>query len=150
MTTWCGPVTRIVKATDEEFWEALDDFTAPRHIFDAQGEAHAKFDMQLVESIEDVLIPVLGNWERSQRWWHQMDYYGDGIRSLLFAAADFQPSFVPTLQRLLVGDQADFCILCQVMPTMDAPKESRIGTIAIRSDSLLISYPLVEFLKGQV
>jgi hypothetical protein len=143
-------VARIVKMTDAEFWEALDGFTSPRQVFDAQGQAHADIDFRLVELIDGVVAPAIGDWERSQRWWHQMDFYGDGIRSLIFAAADFQPGFVPALQRLLVGEHADFCILCQVMPSLDARNGSRIGSIAIRSNGLLISYPLVEFLRGQV
>ncbi|SUS05872.1 conserved hypothetical protein [uncultured Defluviicoccus sp.] len=141
---------RIVVATEAEFWEALESFRAPRSVFDAQGDSHGEIDMRLIDGIESVIAPSLGTWNHSERWWHQMDFYGDGIRSLVFAAAQFSPSFVPALRQLLVGEHSDFCILCQVSHSLVDQDDGKIGSLAIRSDALLVSYPLVEFLRGEI
>ena len=143
-------VKRVVAATEAEFWTSLESFCSPRSVFDAQGSDHADIDLRLVESIEAFLVPTLGPWEQSDRWWHQMDFYGDGIRSLSFSAADFSPHFVPALQQCLIGEHRDFTILCQISHSLTGPEDSKIGSLAIRSDGLLVSYPLADFLRGQV
>jgi hypothetical protein len=143
-------MARIVKRTEEEFWDALSAFCAPRSTFDAQGDAHGDIDLRLVEGIDAVIAPTLGSWEKSEDWWHQLDFYGDGIRSLVFSARSFSPEFIPSLQRLLAGEHEQFCILCQVVQSPMGPDEGRIGSIAIRAHDTLVSYALVEYLNGQV
>jgi hypothetical protein len=97
-----------VAATDKDFWKKLPGFRTPDSVFDAQGDEHGDIDLRLVEKIEAYLEPILGQWEGSDRWWHQMDYYGDGIRSLMFQTSSFQRQFVPALHGLLNGEHAEF------------------------------------------
>ncbi len=142
--------SRVVAATEPAFWNAFESFCAPRSIFDAQGGRHGEIDLRLVESIESFLIPVLGEWEASDDWWHQLDCYGDGIRSLSFSADSFSPAYVPAFQRMLVGEHEPFCILCQIHRSLAGIDDTKIGALAIRSDRLLVSYPLAEFFSGQI
>lgn len=143
-------VRRVVAATEPAFWSAFESFCAPRSNFDAQGSRHAEIDLRLVESIESFLIPLLGQWEQSDRWWHQLDHYGDGVRSLSFSADSFSPAYVPAFQRLLVEEHESFCILCQISRSLEGVDDTKIGSLAIRSDRLLISYSLAEFFGGQI
>jgi hypothetical protein len=143
-------VNRVVAATEPAFRNAFESFCAPRSVFDAQGSRHAEIDLRLVESIESFLIPSLGQWEQSDCWWHQLDCYGDGVRSLSFSADSFYPAYVPVFQRLLVGEHASFCILCQIHRSLTGVDDTKIGSLAIRSDRLLISYSLAEFFSGQI
>ena len=143
-------MNRFVKATEAEFWEAFSSFCPPGGFFDIQDEAQCEIDRRLVEAIDAVLVPRLGRWQESKQWQRQSDVYRAGIHSLVFSAASFDSDFVPSLQRLLVGEHEIFCILCQVLPSLGGPSESRIGSVAIRSNRLLVSYPLVKYLRGQV
>lgn len=143
-------VRRVVSPTESAFWSTLESFCAPRSVFEAQGDDHADIDLRLVDSIESLLVPTLGQWEQSDRWWHQLDFYGDGIRSLSFSAEYFSPVFVPAFQQLLVGEHEHFCILCRVSQSLAGQEDAKIGSLAVRADSLLISYPLAEFFRGQL
>ena len=143
-------VGRVVTPTEPMFWSSLESFCAPRSVFDAQGDDHAAIDLRLIDLIESFLVPTLGQWEQSDRWWHQLDFYGDGVRSLSFSAASFSPSFVPAFQRFLVGEHEHFCILCQVSHSLGETEDTKIGSLAVLSDGLLLSYPLAEFFRGQV
>ena len=143
-------MNRTVKVTEAEFWQAFRGFCAPGGFFDAQGGAQRGISRRLFEAIDAVLTPRLGSWQESEKWRHQLDVYRDGIHSLVFSASSFDPEFVPLLQGLLVGEHEVFCILCQVLPSLGASSESRIGSVAIRSHRLLVSYPLVKHLNGQV
>ncbi len=143
-------VRRVVAATEPAFWNAFESFCAPRPVFDAQGSGHAEIDLRLVYSIESFLTPMLGPWEQSDRWWHQLDCYGDGVRSLSFSADVFSPAYVPAFQRLLVGEHESFCILCQIHQSLAGREDTKIGSLAIRSGRLLISCSLDEFFSGQI
>ena len=143
-------MNRTVKVTEAQFWEAFSSFCPPGGFFDGQGAAQRDINLRLAEAIDALLVPKLGRWQESEKWRHQLDVYRDGIHSLEFSGASFDPEFVPLLQRLLVGEHEIFCILCQVLPSLGGSRESRIGSVAIRSNRLLVSYPLVKYLKGQV
>jgi len=143
-------MNRTVKATEAEFWGAFSSFCPPGGFFDVQGNAQRAIERRLVEAIDALLVPRIGEWQASETWRRELDVYRAGIHSLVFSAASFDPEFVPLLQRLLVGEHEHFCILCQVLPSLGAPSESRIGSVAMRSNRLLVSYPLVKYLNGQV
>jgi hypothetical protein len=140
---------RTVTKSDEEFWEKLEDFAPPRSIFDAHGEEHGDIDLRLVQKIENYLAPKIGQWEQSDRWFHNIDYYGDGIRSLAFAEIYFSPSYLPDFQDMLVSEHSDFTILCKVS-TDFSDSGTRIGSVAICKNRLLVSYPLVAHFGGQL
>lgn len=97
---------------DTEFFMRLDRLLTPRCIFDAQGTAHGEIDLRLAQSIERLLVPILGRWEQSDQWFHQLDFYGDGVRSLTFSRGAFPFNQVRPLQQLLSGEHEPFCILC--------------------------------------
>ena len=143
-------MNRTVKATEDEFWQAFSSFCAPGGFFDGQGAAQREIDRRLLEAIDALLVPRLGTGEESAKWQHQPDVYRDGIHALKFCGESFDPEFVPALQRLLVGEHDVFCILCQVYPSLGGASEARIGCVAIRSDRLLLSYPLVKYLNGRI
>ena len=135
-----------VVPTDKVFWQKLQGFRAPDLVFEAQGDEHGEIDLRLVESIESYLEPILGQWEGSDTWWHQMDFYGDGIRSLMFQTAAFQPRFVPALHGLLKGEHAQFCIVCQLHESLTQDSDSKLGSIAICADKLMVGRAVAQFL----
>jgi len=132
--------------SEDEFWTLLDSECADYAIFDAQGDEHSEIDMRLVEKIDALLEPHIGDWEESDDWYHKLDYYGDGVRSLLFNKTVFQPDFIDSLQCLLTGEHEPFCILCQVFEDFSGDDDSRIGSVAIFSDRLMVSRPLAKLL----
>jgi hypothetical protein len=140
---------RTVTKTEEEFWKHLEGFTPSRSVFEAQGEEHGDIDFRLVEKIEAYLLPKIGPWEQTDRWFHNMDYYGDGIRSLEFAADCFSPDYLPDFQGMLTGEHAEFTILCKVTSDL-GESGAEIGSLAIRADNILISYPLVAYFNGKL
>lgn len=84
-----------------------------------QGDAHGEIDGELQEAIESILIPLVGPWERSEVWFHNQDFYGDGVRGLTFRAGDFPWQAVDSLQTLLVNDASRFCISVHIADTLD-------------------------------
>jgi len=143
-------MNRTVKATDAEFWEAFGGFCAPGGFFDVQGAAQREIDRRLVAAVDALLVPRLGAWQGSEKWRHQFDVYRDGIRSLEFGIQSFEPECVPELQSLLVGEHEHFCILCEVFTALVGSSKTRVGSVAIRASRLLVSYPLVKRLNGQI
>jgi hypothetical protein len=135
-----------VVATDKDFWKKISRFCAPVSVFDAQGDDHGNIDLRLVRHIESYLIPVLGAWERSDIWWHQMDVYGDGVRSLIFRTSAFKPRFVVDLHSLLKGEHADFCIVCQIHDSIRGDEDTKLGSIAIRAEKIMACRPVIKFL----
>ena len=139
-----GPKNFVV--SEDEFWARLDDECTDAAVFDAQGDEHSEIDMRLVDKIDAYLQPQIGDWEDSDDWYHKLDYYGDGIRSLLFNKAVFEPEFIAALQRLLTGEHEPFGILCQVFEDISSDDDNRIGSIAIFSDRIMVSQPLARVL----
>ena len=140
---------RIVTNTEEEFWKKLGSFIASRSIFEEQGEEHGDIDFRLVEKIDDYLSPKIGTWEQSDHWFHNIDFYGDGVRSLEFSADSFSPDFLRRFQAMLIGEHSEFTVLCKVM-TNFSDSGTKIGSIAIRNDRMLVSYPLAAYFYGQI
>lgn len=132
--------------SESKFWSRLENECTDEAIFDAQGDKHSEIDMRLVDKIGGVLHPRIGDWESSEDWYHNLDYHGDGIRSLIFNRSVFSADFIDPLQALLVGEHEPFCILCQVFEDMKSDDDTRIGSVAIFSDRLLVSRPIAEYL----
>lgn len=133
--------TKIV--SEEELWELLDSECTDREFFDAQGDEHGEIDMRLVEKIEAFLETQPGCEEASEHRLHNLDFYGDGIRSLSFSVHLFKPEFVETFRKMLTGEHEPFCILCMIHA--DLTKDyTRIGTIAIFSNKLIVASPLAK------
>ena len=100
--------------------------------------------MRLVEKIDSHLTPILGDWESSEIWWHNLAIDGRGIRSLLFKESAFDPGFLDGLQRLLIGEHEPFCILRQVFESLGGDDDRRIGSVIILSDELVLSKPIAK------
>ena len=108
------------------FWKSM----TPQTYFDIQGNDHERIDLRLVEKIEALLVPKLGPWERSNRWWHQMDCDGNGVRQLMFDKAVFQFRILPELHNLLAGEHSCFGILCSVYSNFASPNAEPAELVA--------------------
>lgn len=106
--------TEVVSG-EHDFFRRLERMGTPRELFEAQGAEHSEIDLRLVEKIEGLLVPLLGQWEQTDRWFHQMDFYGDGVRSIMFRRDVFPKELVFALQALLVGEHEPFAIVCTVV-----------------------------------
>lgn len=147
-----GSIAMEIAAHDTDFFMRLEKLQAPRVFFEAQGSSHGDIDLRLVQRIDDLLVPLLGPWEQSNQWFHQMDYYGDGVRSLTFRRSAFPFAVVEALQGLLQGEHERFCILCAVSdklgvtpPTEEA--ESEDDYLAIFSKEMLATKGLARSLQ---
>jgi len=143
-------MNRIVKASEAEFWQAFGGFCPPGGFFHVRGSVQVQIDQHLTEAIDALLVPKLGSPQASASWAHEFGAYRDGIHSLLFSETSFDPDLVPSLQGLLVGEHEVYCILCQVFASLTGSQQQRIGSVAIRSTRLLVSYPLVKHLNGRI
>lgn len=135
-----------VVSTEAEYWSFVERFSGPRSVFEAQGEKHGEIDLHLAENIESLLVPLLGPWERSEKWFHNLDFYGDGVRSLLFRENDFPPQCIPQLQSLLCKDAAGFCIHIHICDKLSGDDIKTVGAVAIMRDRLVITKPLARTL----
>lgn len=104
------------------------------------NEQHADIDMALVEQIEALLAPRLGHWEQNlDTWWHNIDYYGDGVRGLAARWDAFPWDLLPQLALLLCGPQKDFCILFNLYESMAADDGIWRGAIALYHERALVT-----------
>ena len=134
----------IVVETENEFFRRLAKIYDSQSLEQAQGDHHQDIDLQLVKAIDNLLVPHLGQWEQSEKWFHNIDCYGDGIRSLTFRRDVFRHHFVSDLRALLSGEFDLFCIVCGVCESLfksDAVglEKSQNDLIAITSRKLLIT-----------
>lgn len=119
-------------------------------VFRAHGEEHGDIDSRLIGKIEAILVPLLGKWEQSSIWFHQMDYFGDGVRSLLFQPSTFPREHITKLQALLVGEHAQFTIVCHIEAFgRSAPQDiaSHRELLAIFSGKMLVTKRLADLLS---
>ncbi len=133
--------------SERDFRRMLDRDNPNQAVIEAQGDDHEDIDMRLVEKIDAYLAPILGDWESSEVWWHNLAVHGHGIRSLLFSESAFDPGFIDTLQGFLTGEHEPFCILCQVFESLGDDDENRVGSIAIFHDHITLSRPLARKLS---
>jgi hypothetical protein len=66
-----------------------------------------------------------------------MDDYGDGIRSLVFHRDAFPRGQLDALRGLLVGELADFVILCTVLDDWDDRERGRDALAMGRTRTLV-------------
>ena len=144
--------TTEVVAGEHDFFRRFERLTADRSIFEAQGASHGEIDLRLTERIENLLVPLLGRWEQSSKWFHQMDYYGDGVRSLTFQRASFPRDQLTSLQALLVGEHQPFAILCIVTESLlpatpEPPEAPEAQYLALFSRKVLVTKGLANVLS---
>ncbi len=136
-----------IASNDSHFFLRFEQMLTPRSVFEAQGEAHEAIDLRLVQSIDELLVPSLGKWEGSGSWFHQLDFYGDGVRSLTFSRTVFPYDQIRRLQALLQGEHAPFCILCIATDKLSPANDERASEagddyLAIFAERLLATKPL--------
>lgn len=110
----------------------------------AQADHHQDIDLQLVTAIDNLLVPYLGQWEQSEKWFHNIDSYGDGIRSITFRRDVFRHHFVSDLRSLLSGEFELFCIVCGLCESLSYSEaigvdRSANDLIAVTSRKVLIT-----------
>ncbi len=137
----------VIASDEDDFLRRFDRMVTPRRVFDAQGDTHSEIDMRLVERIEGLLVPLLGQWEQSDRWFHQIDVYGNGVRSLVFRRDIFPTEQVGALQALLTGEHEPFTVLCSVTDQMSSDDQLQTEStpddyLGIFARSLLVTKPL--------
>lgn len=143
------PPPRIHLVQDEkEFWHAVTKYSGPSSVFEDQGKEHGQIDLQLAEGIESVLVPLVGPWERSDKWFHNTDFYRDGIRSLVFRFGDFPPQCIPDLRALLIGDAAAFCISVQFCSELMGKDVQTIGGIAIMQNDIVSTHSMAHIVQS--
>lgn len=135
--------------SEKEFWASVKQLQGPSEIFDFQGERHGDIDFSLQEDIEAILVPLVGLWEESERWFHNQDFFGDGVRALIFRVGDFPWAAIGQLQSLLTGDAAGFCISVQLCDTLYGPNIQTIGGLAILRGDVVVTNPVRELLLAQ-
>lgn len=134
----------IVVETENEFFRRLAKIYDSQPLMQAHGDHHQDIDLQLVTAIGNLLAPYLGQWEQSEKWFHNIDFYGDGIRSITFRRDVFRHHFVADLRALLSGEFELFCIVCGLCENLlhsdvvDLEKSPN-DLIAITSRKLLIT-----------
>jgi len=142
-----------VVSDESSFFRRYERRLPERSQFESRITDHAEADLRLVQAIESVLVPVLGHWEQTDRWFHQMDYYGDGVRSLVFRRDVFPREQVPQLQALLVGEHKDFTILCCIVDQLLKREPTGTSTqpddyLAIWRDGFLVTNRLAASLSS--
>ena len=129
----------VFVVSDDEFWSRLDVESTDDSIFDDQGDEHERIDLRLVDKIHALLVPILGDPDESADWWHNLDCYGDGIRSVSMNLNVLEPSYLTEFQGFLADEHALFCILVQVHEDLDSDNDTKIGCIAIFSQKVMVS-----------
>jgi hypothetical protein len=110
---------------------------------DDLGDSHGDVDMRLVDKVIAVLDPILGpeGCSDDDSWFHNMDYYGNGVRHLEFKPGKFPMSAIPHLQALLAGEHESFSILCWAPLEGVTPPGHEQGVV-IFSDKILLAAKL--------
>ena len=122
-----------------QFWETVRAEMAPTTYFDALGNAYEDIDQGLYEAIEGVLVPELGAWEHTTNWWHETDFHGDGIRTLMFSRPYFRPSFLNQIQAFLTGQSEKFVVVILVYEDLAVSGAEPLIAYAVFSNRVLAS-----------
>jgi hypothetical protein len=138
-----------VVSSEDAYWSEVESLKGSFEFFADQGDAHGEIDGNLQDAIEGILVPLVGPWERSEVWFHNQDFYGDGVRSLTFRAGDFPWHAVVSLQRLLVDETSRFCISAHIADTLDVDGQW-LGTIGILEHEVVATPYVAEILQRHV
>ena len=136
-------------SSEDEYWAEAQRLKGSSEFFDEQGDSHGHIDGDLQELIEGILVALVGPWEMSDVWFHNQDFYGDGVRQLTFRAGDFPWSAVLPLQKLLVGDASCFCISIHIADSLEA-QGRWLGSIAILEEHIVATPYPCEMLRSHL
>lgn len=138
-----------VVASEITYWSEVKLLKGSSEFFEDQGDVHGEIDGELQEALEAILMPFTGPWEQSDIWFHNQDFYGDGVRSLTFRAGSFPWQTVGDLQKLLIGESAKFCISVQFADSLDVGGRW-VGSLGILEHDIVATPYVVEMLKEHV
>jgi hypothetical protein len=136
-------------ASEDEYWSEVGSLKGSSEFFESQGEDHGQIDGELQDAIEGILVPFVGPWERSDVWFHNQDFYGDGIRGLTFRAGDFPWTAVTALQKLLVAESSQFCISIAFAESLNAGGQW-VGAMGILHNKVVATTYAIEMLQTHV
>lgn len=139
---------RVVPSEDS-YWSEIDGLKGSIEFFEGQGDTHGNIDGDLQDAIERILVPLVGPWERSEVWFHNLDFYGDGVRQLTFRAGDFPWRAVNALQKLLAAEAARFCISVHFTDTLES-NGKWLGSLGILQHELVATPYTQEMLQQHV
>lgn len=131
----------------EAFSKLVGDSVSPYEDFDAQGDEHGRIDGDLQDAIEEVLVPLVGPWEGSETWFHNQDFYGNGIRSLSFRSDTFPWKAVETIKNLLVGEARSFCVEISLYNNLELDGKLE-DAVAILQDKVVATCHAAERLRS--
>ena len=135
--------SNVTVIPNDQLWSEIDSFVAPSTIFDEQGEAHEEIDIRLIEKIDAYLVPLLGDYEKTESWFHSMLCNGDGIRAISLNQGSLSNEVILNLQAMLLGESVAFTILLNLHREYASNEDTKIGTLLICADKLVISKEVV-------
>jgi hypothetical protein len=139
------PRTMVVATVDDFDCQFGQHCDSARRYFDAQNEAlHGDLDMELTSKLEEFFSTKIGPWEaEAADWWHNMDYYGDGVRGLSFVWDRFPVQSLPFMHENLGGRFQRFSVHISFYdgPLMESPL---LGRLWMDSENLLITRSIAE------
>jgi hypothetical protein len=107
-------------------------------------ELHARLDMELTSRIDRIYTEALGPWEPDDaEWWHNMDFYGDGVRALRFVLHRFPPDSLVTVRGHLSGAHDGFSILIWFWQNKIEDKTDPFGGLWITARETLVTRSLI-------
>ncbi|MBI2726644.1 MAG: hypothetical protein HYX42_10385 [Polaromonas sp.] len=136
-------------SSEDVYWSEMASLKGTHEFFADQGDAHGEIDGNLQEAIEGLLVPLVGPWESSDVWFHNQDFFGDGVRQLTFRAGEFPWQVVVPLQNLLVGEAARFCIFVHFADTLGLNGQW-VGTMGILEYEVVATPYVAEMLNQHV
>jgi hypothetical protein len=111
-------------------------------------ELHARLDMELASKIERLYIEAIGPWEPDDaEWWHNMDYYGDGVRALRFVLHRFPPDSLATVRGYLSGAHDGFSVLIWFWQSQIEDKAGPVGGLWMTARETLVTRSLIDPLQ---
>jgi hypothetical protein len=134
-----------VLATLQEFEAAFARrCDAARIRFASQDEKlHAELDMELTTKIDDLYSAALGSWEGPDAdWWHNMDFYGDGVRALRFVLKRFPPHSIALITPYLSGRHDGFSMLAWFWD-QEIEEGAPVGGLWLSARELMVTRSLV-------
>jgi hypothetical protein len=116
-----------------------------RHYFDTQDQSlHGDLDMELTSKLDDYFRPLIGQWETGPaNWWHNLDYYGDGVRGMSFVWDRFPHQALPVMHEYLGGKFERFSVHVSFYDR-SLLDSSLLGRLWMDSQTLLVTRTIAE------
>ena len=107
-------------------------------------ELHARLDMELTTRIERLYGEAVGPWESDNAdWWHNMDFYGDGVRALGFVLHRFPADSLLTVRGYLSGAHDGFSMLIWFRQNQIEDESGPVGGLWMSARETLVTRSLI-------